>query len=397
MAAAVGEAIALVGPATEAITKIIDVGKDIAGLFGGGSVGGSSDAVNNVIQVGTGSFSGGSQDNLDGDPLVISGYLGTGEYIGTGHMPGHMEQGTPSTTTLDNSGNNGDQQAMQILVQQGGSDAVCISYIQVLWLQEVWSGWSGDWGRMCKQDWYYSRSTWGKQADGTAYVPNCMWIDGGKGKKHQLEEFLINLNYMLGNGSTGIDQQGDPNKTATYCDSAFKFSSDTTNNHNVGVPNGLNGGAVDGAGPERRDRIKAVPGKHHSGSVAPYPTGTKGAAPFATGTATGTAAITSATGTLKTKSGMETQLVVSDFDHHSAIELCEHPRSYGPDFVSLAEGVFCDMSERKHYPLCSKEVTKDCFSVDKATKKVHKRDGASRQGDQQFRSYGDVHTWHKDQ
>ena len=49
----------------------------------------------------------------------------------------------------------------------------------------------------------------------------------------------------------------------------------------------------------------------------------------------------------------ENQLVISPHTTHSAIEVCESDSSWGPDFVSLAEGIFCDMCERKVYPLCS--------------------------------------------
>jgi hypothetical protein len=51
----------------------------------------------------------------------------------------------------------------------------------------------------------------------------------------------------------------------------------------------------------------------------------------------------------------ENQLVISEYEGHSAVEVCESESSWGPDFVSIAEGVFCDMCERQHYPLCGKE------------------------------------------
>lgn len=41
------------------------------------------------------------------------------------------------------------------------------------------------------------------------------------------------------------------------------------------------------------------------------------------------------------------RLVVSEMQGHSAIEVCNSQSSLGPDFVSLTEMMFCDMSEKK--------------------------------------------------
>lgn len=48
----------------------------------------------------------------------------------------------------------------------------------------------------------------------------------------------------------------------------------------------------------------------------------------------------------------ENQLVVSEHASHSAVQVCESDSSWGPDFVSISEGVFCDMCKRQYYPLC---------------------------------------------
>jgi hypothetical protein len=48
----------------------------------------------------------------------------------------------------------------------------------------------------------------------------------------------------------------------------------------------------------------------------------------------------------------EGQLVVSEYSGHSALEVCQSSPSWGPDFVSIAEGIFCEMCERQSYPLC---------------------------------------------
>ncbi|PVH75622.1 hypothetical protein DL98DRAFT_536434 [Cadophora sp. DSE1049] len=63
----------------------------------------------------------------------------------------------------------------------------------------------------------------------------------------------------------------------------------------------------------------------------------------------------------------ENQLVISEDTGHSAVEVCESLSSWGPDFVSVQEGIFCDMCLRKTYPLCGGGggATRTCFDLEK--------------------------------
>ncbi|KAG4434486.1 hypothetical protein IFR05_010029 [Cadophora sp. M221] len=61
----------------------------------------------------------------------------------------------------------------------------------------------------------------------------------------------------------------------------------------------------------------------------------------------------------------ETHLVISNYEGHSARELCENDRSMGPDFVSRREELFCDMCTRAVWPLCSTEKSVNCFDLRK--------------------------------
>lgn len=61
------------------------------------------------------------------------------------------------------------------------------------------------------------------------------------------------------------------------------------------------------------------------------------------------------------------QLVVSSMSSHNATELCDSETSFGPDFVSTEEGVFCSMSQKKTFPLCGHDgaSTRDiCFDLE---------------------------------
>jgi hypothetical protein len=59
------------------------------------------------------------------------------------------------------------------------------------------------------------------------------------------------------------------------------------------------------------------------------------------------------------------KLIKSSRPQHSARELCESKSSLGPDFVSIPEGFFCDMTAKRAWPLCSETITHACFDVAK--------------------------------
>ena len=61
------------------------------------------------------------------------------------------------------------------------------------------------------------------------------------------------------------------------------------------------------------------------------------------------------------------RLIVSKFPQHSAVELCGSAYSLGPDMVSSIEGMFCDMSEKQLWPLCSGGTTTYCFDMQSQT------------------------------
>ena len=51
----------------------------------------------------------------------------------------------------------------------------------------------------------------------------------------------------------------------------------------------------------------------------------------------------------------------------SAKELCDSYTSYGHDFASVPEGLFCDMSVKKLWPVCSSEIQSACFNTTTST------------------------------
>jgi hypothetical protein len=90
---------------------------------------------------------------------------------------------------------------------------------------------------------------------------------------------------------------------------------------------------------------------------------------------------------------VDPRLVVSPHGAHNATALCESETSMGPDFVSLPEGLHCDMETREVLPLCGAGVAGPCFDLGastEATGNATKRDGTVK-----TKTYARVITWVK--
>ncbi|EUC37755.1 hypothetical protein COCVIDRAFT_92992 [Bipolaris victoriae FI3] len=67
------------------------------------------------------------------------------------------------------------------------------------------------------------------------------------------------------------------------------------------------------------------------------------------------------------------RLVISSEPGHNATELCASNTSRGPDFVSLFEGIYCNMETRETVPVCDTGATGLCFNAE--AKQLQKPDG----------------------
>jgi len=80
---------------------------------------------------------------------------------------------------------------------------------------------------------------------------------------------------------------------------------------------------------------------------------------------------------------MPRSLITSRHPSHSAIDLCNDDSTAGPDFVSHHDGTYCDMANKRSYPLCASTEEEDCFNLDAATLyrgALLKRDPGLREG-----------------
>ena len=65
-----------------------------------------------------------------------------------------------------------------------------------------------------------------------------------------------------------------------------------------------------------------------------------------------------------TQAAMCDEIVISSLEGNDVFDLCNSQTSLGPDHVSLANSMFCDMSTKTLWPLCADTVSGDCFDVD---------------------------------
>ncbi|KAI5357535.1 hypothetical protein Slin15195_G038960 [Septoria linicola] len=239
-------------------------------------------------------------------------------------------------------------------------DEICISYIQVSSFDDNKAPyvWLGDVGRACGQSWEYgTKSVTG--GDSAAYNPSCVWMDQDHGedinKKLQTDtitnrQMKINLLSYSGIGA----------KNGTVLTDLDHICGSTIFSYDMDDP-------IEGRtprGPYYADNGKFMPDNGNAN---------KKRAAEAT-------SISPRSRKARPQSAkMAERLWVNSRHGQSAIELCNSPTSRGSDFVSVDEGVFCDMSTKTLHPLCSAKKTVGCFDLDADKLQLHRRGGAKLQ------------------
>ncbi|KAL1882155.1 hypothetical protein Daus18300_000640 [Diaporthe australafricana] len=185
-------------------------------------------------------------------------------------------------------------------------DAICIAAIGATLIDGTRWGWVGDWGKICGINWYYSGV---KQPQWDNDTPLCTWIDADHSEGITAAVIAINwpgftTNVLPTDG--GVGKCGN-NFGAWESDGGSSVIINSTAND-------------DG----NRDVLNRPRARDH-------------------------------------------RLVVSSVPAHSADDLCQHPMSRGPDFVSLAERTHCNMHTREVLPLCADGVTTGCFDLEAET------------------------------
>lgn len=212
----------------------------------------------------------------------------------------------------------------------------CIAWISVKQYDGQSSGsWNGDVGYNCGQHWYYGNQKAGKLPDGSDWRPYCAWLDGN----HDQNRPSAALKFKV---SAYGDHVKDTLKNDEAC-SATIFQYDE--------------GKVDGKPSGKRTIHKVA-----TSPPARYP-------------------------------WMESVLIHSNITQHDAEHMCNHPKSYGPDFVD-SNGMYCDMDTKTLTPVCTSDTDDKCMHLNHDTKTVTKRSfGVKRTDEALHKTFESIDYW----
>ena len=272
-------------------------------------------AATSLVRIGVGldgTFDGQTLSDAEGAVKGIRVYNEDQQLIGTGKGDGVIPTGGYQDINIDQSQAPGQQPTY--LQLNAGKDALCMAYITQQWPDGTKRGWSGDMGRECGRDWAYSNII----IDDSGYKPDCTWLDQDHSNGIWAAAIQIHMEDF-----TNTTQNTNQNPSFFCSYPALLFEND---NYQTGAGDHF-------WTAKRRVKQRDTPVKR----IRPR------------------------------SAAMSSSIISSPDPSHSAIKLCESDTSYGPDFVSLSEGIFCDMATKTHWPLCSKSVADDCYEWDSHT------------------------------
>ena len=330
--------------------------------------------------------------NTGGNVPGVGVFDGNGGRIGfmSGTRKGKIDQDNWHDVAVNpvNSHNNAD--AEYISVSGGGTDAICISHIEVTTAGGSQFQFYGDVPKTCGLAWYHSKDYVTLQ-QAYSYSPSCFWItspnDNGKrsGMSADLPDgfpqgisFRI-LDFQSGNTNRAQQYVDHPE---TMCQSTPRFKAYQNLTEMNCVPyydqpmaETSNFTDADFAALKTDGKVACAPGPNdpvttqQKNQLEQITFGRAGANAPAYG-----AKARSEPVDINKRTGNSTcnnhQIVVSDYDLHSATELCNSATSIGPDFVSTKEDFFCDMCAHELWPLCSPTINQACFDMTSMTIKA---------------------------
>jgi hypothetical protein len=282
-----------------------------------------------------------------------------------GHLGG--DSGDTQSFTLDNyqNGNKAaDVEYVSIIMSQG--DGICLSANVLSTGSSQWK-WTGDLGYTCGAQWYANNYKMGN-----SNMPiRCVWLNSDHGGNVIAQGLSLHM----------TDFSGEPGLLAQYkedkgrlCQSSARMTFYPEMDRNAFPPFfspplkfKAKNDAEDVSEPSTDGAFKK-PDQGKDRATHAYPDGTefkeakgrRGLHGRRTQKARGI------------KNLLSDRLTVSHETAHSAKELCEDDHSLGPDFVSVNEGLFCDMETAKLWPLCTAAQNFECFDLENKTFKTNK-------------------------
>jgi hypothetical protein len=292
---------------------------------------------------------------------------------GTSHI---LPQGNFVDISISPRTSAGNIQAQYISISNGGIDAVCIAGLSVTFPDGAVAGFSTNVAASCGAFWSNSNTPiLGQAASGENDKPKCVWIDrnGSNGIPHQ--GFGIHLpSFSSTNANLGKAMTDD---SRLMCKSGprFRMYPQLKTEDSVLVfqhPPEFITDPKDGVVGTDKDPgfIIENPGIP-AGSLTRFSAQKREAGEpeddgfnIASAEPPGTSALDS---NGPQQNPLAERLIISPHSYNSARELCKSWNSFGHSFVSLDENLFCDMTDKTLYYVCSENQTTCCLDTDKAT------------------------------
>ena len=352
--------------------------------------------------------SGEESRNTGGHAPALAGWDGSGRFVGQDTPEGASVQKIKDGGFRDYK-IEGTQGVEYLAVSEKGVDGICIHLIAGQSAKAGKYAWIGDVGKTCGAPWYNQNAA---IDDANKVIPPCVWIDRNADNDHIWKGFTMHLGSFIGVG----DDEEAQNRTKQaftenpdlLCASEPRFSM----YEEIRVGNSIRffkqrPNTEDPGTQAYRDLVLGkdnwLTGEKAPASLLPQKSAGKGVAPV--GLCAGDNEECMPTGPSFDKNLPEfpdelrkarlrrgrqavgrsanpasliaeikkrqlvhaDRLIISRFSQHSAIELCESLYSLGPDMVSVQEGMFCDMSEKRLWPVCASSDASYCFDMESET------------------------------
>ncbi|RMD44672.1 hypothetical protein DV735_g251, partial [Chaetothyriales sp. CBS 134920] len=255
--------------------------------------------------------------NAGGDLPDVRVWNNNAEFVGMSLGGGKVEDGSYGAVTVHH-----ENQGVYSLFSANG-DAICIA-----WVTTTWSGSGnhyvvmGDMGFHCGVPWYYSGMHAVEQTRPPHDPPKCFWID----KNGDVPTTGFQVRWpAFSSSEVDVTRPAEELRPEQKCDGVsigFRTEPD---------PSTINywTSRVMRRSPVGKSELMGRPSRRTQ--------------------------------------AMKSQIVFADEDGLSARFLCESSTSVGPDLVNLEEELFCDMDDKKLYPLCGADSQSPCFDVNSQT------------------------------
>ena len=292
-----------------------------------------------------------------------------------------MVQGAPYDARIEMKPDGDDTKAraaqgMYVSLSAAGKDSICIAGISVTWLDGVQFAWYGDVAEHCGAPWYHSKTILSAE---DLYTPKCMWMDSDgtdgvwtKGMSLHLPSFVATAERAQ-SMTDDFDlwcnvaprlrfwDQLTEKQPVPYFDPPLEFQPVTMLDYDPAAVKNPAGWKIQPPlrkkkGLKRRQEPQDIIDDGYDDEYETADEDQEGI-PFTNHT------LVRRQEPNRGQSRFQGALVKSTMDGQSAKELCKSESSMGPDFVSIKEKRFCDMTRKKSWPLCDDETTHSCFDT----------------------------------